>query len=150
MGVLSPKNIVYDYALHKKWSFFIEDFFSKCDQIRRNLGIWPHLLTESLMENFIFCAVVILSISWSDFVCKWLPIQIKIFKNMLYPANIYLLKVNNRNTRKRWEIWSKLTIKTPEGRHWPRFSVFIVNFEHFSNLFLLFLLLTLKKKMLAE
>ena len=53
--------------------FFIEDFFSKCDQIRRNLGIWPHLLTESLMENFIFCAVVILSISWSDFVCKWLP-----------------------------------------------------------------------------
>ena len=92
--------------------FFIEDFFSKCDQIRRNLGIWPHLLTESLMENFIFCAVVILSISWSDFVCKWLPIQIKIFKNMLYPANIYLLKVNNRNTRKRCEIYSKLTIKT--------------------------------------
>ena len=34
-----------------------------------------------------------------------------------YPAGIYLLKVNNRNTRTRCEICSKLTIKTPERRH---------------------------------
>ena len=33
------------------------------------------------------------------------------------PAGIYLLKVNNRNTRTRCEIRSKLTIKTPERRH---------------------------------
>ena len=33
-------------------------------------------------------------------------------------AGIYLLKVNNRNTRTRCEICSKLTIKTPERRHW--------------------------------
>ena len=33
------------------------------------------------------------------------------------PAGIYLLKVNNRNTRTRCEICSKLTIKTPERRH---------------------------------
>ena len=32
------------------------------------------------------------------------------------PANIYLLKVKNRNTRKRREICSKLTIKTPQRR----------------------------------
>ena len=32
------------------------------------------------------------------------------------PDNIYVLKVNNRNTRKRCEICSKLTIKTPERR----------------------------------
>ena len=31
-----------------------------------------------------------------------------------YPGNIYLFKVNNRNTRKRCEICSKLVIKTPE------------------------------------
>ena len=30
------------------------------------------------------------------------------------PAGIYLLKVNDRNTRTRWELCSKLTIKTPE------------------------------------
>ena len=32
------------------------------------------------------------------------------------PAGIYLLKVNNRNTRTRCEICSMLTIKTPERR----------------------------------
>ena len=35
----------------------IKDFSSKCDQIRRKLPIWSHLLKKSLMENFIFCAV---------------------------------------------------------------------------------------------
>ena len=34
--------------------FSIKDFFSKCDQIRRKL----HLLKKSLMENFIFYAVI--------------------------------------------------------------------------------------------
>ena len=38
---------------------------------------------------------------------------------------------------------TKLTIKTPERRHWPRSVVFIVNLEHISQLFLVFLLLTL-------
>ena len=33
------------------------------------------------------------------------------------PAGIYLLKVNNRNTRTRREICSKLTIKKPERRY---------------------------------
>ena len=34
------------------------------------------------------------------------------------PANIYLFKFNNRNTRKRSEICSKLTIKTAENVSW--------------------------------
>ena len=37
--------------------FSFKDFFSKCDQIRRKLQIWSHILKKSLMENFIFCAV---------------------------------------------------------------------------------------------
>ena len=41
------------------------------------------------------------------------------------------------------KICSKLTIKTPERRHWPRSGVFIVNFEHTSHFALVFLLLTL-------
>ena len=44
------------------------------------------------------------------------------------PAGIYMLKVNNRNTRTRCEICS---------------GIFIVNFEHISHLVLVFLLLTL-------
>ena len=38
-------------------------------------------------------------------------------------AGFYFLKVNNGNDRRMCEIWSKLTIKTPE---WRRFGVFIV------------------------
>ena len=60
------------------------------------------------------------------------------------PVGIYLLKVNDRNTRARFEICSKLTIKTPEQRL-ASFDVFIVNFEHISHLVLVFLLLTLRR-----
>ena len=54
-----------------------------------------------------------------------------------YLAGIYLLKVNNGNTRKICEICSKLRIKTPERPHlnivWHRSNVFIINFEQISN-----------------
>ena len=33
------------------------------------------------------------------------------------PVNIYLFKVTNRNSRKRCDLCSKLTIKIPERRH---------------------------------
>ena len=58
-----------------------------------------------------------------------------------YPnlAAIYLLKANNKNTRTGREICSKL----PERRQWRRFGIFVVNFEHFPHLLLVFLLLTL-------
>ena len=58
--------------------------------------------------------------------------------------NIYFFNVNNRNTRRRCEICSKLTIWTPVRRQWRLFGA-IVNFEHILHL-LLFLLLTLNKK----
>ena len=60
-----------------------------------------------------------------------------------YPAGIYLLKVNNENTRTRHKICLKLTIKAPERFHWRGSGVFIVNFEHISHLVLVFLLLAL-------
>ena len=60
-----------------------------------------------------------------------------------------MFKVNNRNTRTRREICSKLIIKTPERRHWRRYFVFIVNFEHISHLVQLFLLLTLNMQLPA-
>ena len=45
----------------QKTKFSIKDLFSKCDQIRSFLRIWSHLLKKSLMGNFIFCAVDIIS-----------------------------------------------------------------------------------------
>ena len=52
---VTKRNSVYT-AQKKKFS--IKYFFSKCDQIRSFLRIWSHLLKKSLMENFIFCALL--------------------------------------------------------------------------------------------
>ena len=60
-------------------------------------------------------------------------------------AKMYLFKVKNRNTRKRCEIYSKLTIKTTEQRYRRRSNAFIVNFEHILHPFLVFLLLTFNR-----
>ena len=40
----------------------IKYFFSKCDQIRRKMRIWSHLLKKSLTENFIF---LLCKIKWN-------------------------------------------------------------------------------------
>ena len=83
-----------------------------------------------------------------SFDSDYVPSEIHVWENYSLksnlnsnPANIYLLKVSNRNARKRIEVISKLTIKTPERRHWRHSGVFIVNFEHISHFFLMFLLL---------
>ena len=53
----------------QKMKFSIMDFFSKCHQIGRRLRIWSHLLQKSLMENFIFCAVI--TFRTSSIVSNW-------------------------------------------------------------------------------
>ena len=55
------------------------------------------------------------------------------------------VSVNNRKTRTRCEICSKLTKKTPEKRQWCRSGGFIANFEQISHLVLVFVLLTLTR-----
>ena len=88
------------------------------------------------------------------------------------PAGNYMFKVN-RNTKTKCEICSKLTIKTSERRQnmlkvnnkdtrttplsllltlnifWCRSGVFIANFEHILHLALVFLLLTLSRRIPA-
>ena len=66
-------------------------------------------------------------------------------RTRFYTFNIYLLKVSYRSTEKRHKIYSKLTIQTLEGRHWRCYGVFTVNLEQISNLFLVFLPLTMNK-----
>ena len=41
-------------------------------------------------------------------------IALKISNLLAYPENKYMFKVNNRDTKKKCEICSKLTIKLPE------------------------------------
>ena len=58
------------------------------------------------------------------------------------PGNIYLFKVNNRDTRIRCKIHSELTLQTPEQLQQRDSGGFIVNFEHISRLTEVFLLWT--------
>ena len=51
-----------------------------------------------------------------------------------YPAGNYMFRVDNRNTRVRCEICSKLT--NTRQRQWRPSDVFVVNFEHISHLVL--------------
>ena len=50
--------MIRDIYTAQKMKFSINNFFSKCGQIRSFLRIWSHLLKKSLIENFIFCAVL--------------------------------------------------------------------------------------------
>ena len=68
--------------------------------------------------------------------------KLSVFKLTLWLAfslehKFYLFKVNNRNSTRRCEISSKLTIKTPERYQWR-----VVLFEYISYLFQEFWLLT--------
>ena len=87
--------------------FSVKDFFSKCDQIRIFLRVWSHLLKKSLMENFIFCAVLILmeyfnmttsnSISsqfLDTFVFSPVNVNSTCFKNSKNPSCVDLLQTN--------------------------------------------------------
>ena len=65
-----------------------------------------------------------------------------------YPRKHLLVKSQNKNTSKRSEICSKLTIKTSERRHWSYSGVYIVKFDHVLHLFV-FLLLNLDSFVLA-
>ena len=67
------------------------------------------------------------------------------------PVDIYFFKVNNWNARTKCKIWSKLTIKATERlqwrQHWCRSGFFVLSFEHILHLALVFLMLTLNRKM---
>ena len=60
-----------------------------------------------------------------------------------YLAKIYLFKVSYRNSGKKCQICSKLTIKTQKRRQLRRSAVFVINFEHIPHVFQVLLLLTL-------
>ena len=66
-----------------------------------------------------------------------------LFLKSYFSVGIYLLKVNNRNTRTKSKICPKLAKKTLGRDGWRHSGVFIVNLEHIFNLVLVFVLLTL-------
>ena len=56
-------------ALQKNNNKFSIKIFNKCDQIRRKLRIWSHLLKKSLIENILCSVFCLLSFDTLDFFC---------------------------------------------------------------------------------
>ena len=75
--------------------FSIKGFFSKSDQIRSFLWIWSHLLKKPLMENFIFCAVLVVINPQSFGSKKYTRSLSGLVDLPIYSANFFSMVFNN-------------------------------------------------------
>ena len=100
--------------------------FSKCQYLKKS----EQKLNEDLaiIKKWVFQGKMDFKLNHTQ-----QAIEVYFLRKILCNNQKNFLKVNNRNSRKRCEIDSKLTIKVK------------VNFEHISHLFLLSLFLTLNK-----
>ena len=108
--------------------FFSCDFWEKF-QSSFFLEVWSDITSETVKYFEMFSSINLMK---TDIY--------QIFFGSHWQSNIYWFKVNNRKSRERCEMCSKLSIKTPQRRQWRRFGVFVVKFEHISHLFLVLLL----------
>ena len=105
---------------------------------KRSLGTFSRCSETKNLCHFVFYAAIIFSKKEKVFLLVGLYLEHLGMKNYqvltlfvtVFPASIYLFRVNNRNNRRRCKICSKLTIKTLERRQ-------------FSDIIVVFLLLTL-------
>ena len=113
----------------------------------KKIEVW---LPVSLNENIFIVEKEFHNSETVDLVCidysKIISLKLAPLFRKVTLAGDCMFKVNNRTTRARCEICSKLTMKAHEWRH---SGGFIVNFEHISHLALVFLLLTLSRQMPA-
>ena len=95
LGCCSSRRSASEYSslinyTAQKMKFTIKDFFSKCDQICSFLRIWSHLLKESLMENFVFSAVL----QWV--LIKWRGRGVQVnYPNFMNPGGAFRLPFND-------------------------------------------------------
>ena len=96
-----------------KHSFFSDLPFSKfgtegCPPVKRGRGTdIVHMLPK--LQWFFPDLIVPFHYNWTNLIA-------------IYPANIYLFKVNNRNNKNRCEICSTLTIKNKS--RWRRYGIY--------------------------
>ena len=108
------------------------------------LRLRTHRLYFLPISFHMICRIMVMLVLQHVLLCVSNVVFSRIFSSVSYfPTGNYLLNVNNRNSRTRCEVCSKLTIKTSERLQCRRFVIFIVYFEHISDLVLVFLLLTL-------
>ena len=80
-----------------------------------NISSWCKEYLRPLFRNVAVGFLWFHEIFQENSFIQHLQLTASLFRLKLYPVNIYLFKVNSRNTRKRCEICSKLT---PDRRQW--------------------------------
>ena len=90
---LIPNYIKIKVSTHtvQKMKFSIKDFFIICDQIRRELRIWSHLLQKSFMESLSSSALTIL-LSYLNYVIVPLAFSIDLNSFFSQQKHITLLR----------------------------------------------------------
>ena len=112
----------------------VKGYYEQKKSIRLKLAIIlgvSHVIV--IYFRFHFCALL-------QPICAGEVTEVIMIESSLYFTGNYVFKVNNRNTRTRYELYSKLTIKTPKRRQWHRSGVFINIFEHIPHLVIVFIL----------
>ena len=127
---------------HLFWKTSANGWLS-CIQIYESTSL-VYLLTLEKFVRLVMCPYCCFSAYFYPLHCSLFPPFSVCFEEATYPTNIDLFKINKRYNRKKCEICSKLTIKSPERHQW-RSCDFIVDFEHISHFFLFYLLLDLNK-----
>ena len=70
--------------------FAIKNFFSKYDQIRRELRIWSDLLKKSLMENFIFWVVQEISREGDMHISQYSFFRCTLFEKIVFLPYLFI------------------------------------------------------------
>ena len=105
------------FTLHKKWSFPLRiSSVSKCHQICSLLRIWSHLLKKTLMENFVFYAVLFgnaySGVLHTIFNLKNLIAKLSYFKNLEGPTVIDHILTNHtislHHPGTYWFLWANM------------------------------------------
>ena len=116
------------------WMFFVRSSCVLCPGVADGSDIVPFLFGKFPINVSIKMGLGNIVV----FFCYFEQVFIYFVQKRIWnpiSAGIYLLKVINRNTRTRWQICSKLTIKTPERRHWRPSGVFMLTLNIFHTLF---------------
>ena len=99
--------------------------FSRINPFHATDLFWYPLKTSESLCLFCLRGYQKRSVAWKGLTLQPKSENLEFSASRSIPANIYLFKVNKTYTIKRCEIVQKLTIKTPEWRHWLPSDVFI-------------------------
>ena len=135
---IDSQTLIKYFDCNKSWNCYFCTFLWKC------ILEFKDEISSLFPSVFYFRNILASGYSFYTQNMLWRSCKVALTKKN-YLAGIYLFKVDNENTKTMSEICTKLATKIPEWRHrWPS-SVFIINSEQTSHIFMLFLLLTFTK-----